>query len=259
MDIKNIGLPEVNILTYLNQLAGIIFEPVLVLTLGGIALALTRKYRRRNPFFYPVAIGLGFMLCWRGLVRLLSARYSEILIFGAIVFAAYFIALFPEWFFCKFRNSRVSVFLRGNFRTASRLLLLTAVIFCIGKFCGYNRFDRALPDMCQKVKNAAAEYDRVQFIEFCKDSSRVSFYLEHPVISLDMARPRQENLAKLRRLLHDGPPVSFVLCREKRGENLSASAVGADAHEWSMIYSSPRNNRKNSFFNVYRYIKSDEK
>lgn len=254
-----------NFLHLISQLSRIIFEPIFILMIAGILLALFLNIHRRNRMFYSVLLGVGFMITWRVCVHLLSKRYSEILIYAGIGFCAYFLYVFPPWLFCRCRPflqrhyPKIAQTMRCYPRLIGRILVLILILGCFGKLSRYNRYDDTIPKSCALIKKDAAKFKKPLLIELCGEQGRFQYYSKLPVtpINENMSRENQRKVLSL--VLKRKYDVAYVFCKEKREEKFSVFSSGASNGNFEQIFSAPRDNRKNKYINVYRYKKGTQK
>ncbi|MBR7103712.1 MAG: hypothetical protein IKC65_02105 [Lentisphaeria bacterium] len=76
---------------FYKDIPAIVFEPLAVLGWCGLVLALISFRKERSVLYLTVTFSLVFMILWRMVIQIISARYAQILIFPMTAAAAFFI------------------------------------------------------------------------------------------------------------------------------------------------------------------------
>lgn len=249
-----------NILFFLNQIVRIVFEPFFVLMLLGFITALVINWKQRDRLFYTLLTGIVIIFSWRLCVNLLSKRYSAIMIIVAVGFSAYFIFMLPIYQSCllsrffKEKLGNIGRFLRNYSRLSSRFLLLILIIVCCCKLSLYNRFSNTIPRMCDVVLKDSKKYKTSLFVDFSKESPRIFYYLKRPIIQTVHSRDINLKFEKLRQILQCNQDVTYVFFRVNRHNNILKELEKINDGKWELLFSSPCNNRKKTYFYVYKSV-----
>ena len=82
---------------FLKEIPQIIHEPIAITAVIGIVLAAVCYARRPfGKFYWLILCTLLYMFAWRLAIQIISSRYAEILLYPAVISAAYACFKFPE-------------------------------------------------------------------------------------------------------------------------------------------------------------------
>ena len=63
-----------------QSIPGLLFEPIAVAALLGLAVAAVMYWKRHERFYWIFAVAIVFMISWRTAIEIISGRYAAILI-----------------------------------------------------------------------------------------------------------------------------------------------------------------------------------
>ena len=79
-----------------KSIPGLLFEPIAVAALLGLAVASVMYWKRHERFYWIFAVAIVFMISWRTAIEIISGRYAAILIYPGILATAFF-CFQTEW------------------------------------------------------------------------------------------------------------------------------------------------------------------
>ena len=79
-----------------KSIPGLLFEPIAVAALLGLAVAAVMYWKRHERFYWIFAVAIVFMISWRTVIEIISGRYAAILIYPGILATAFF-CFQTEW------------------------------------------------------------------------------------------------------------------------------------------------------------------
>ena len=162
-------------LLYLFQsIPKILFEPLAIVSLLWIVLALFFFRKLDKALFRLVFASVAFMLAWRLCSRMLSARYASFLIYPAVIFTACFclrIGTFLRWLFRRLKWGSPQMHLLCGILPAAVIFGLAAA--CAGKSLHRNLAGNFLSDVVRTyLKHSGGK----GFIH-AQENVRVSWYV----------------------------------------------------------------------------------
>lgn len=90
---------------FLKEIPQIIHEPIAITAVIGIVLAAVCYARRPfGKFYWLILCTLLYMFAWRLAIQIISSRYAEILLYPAVISAAYACFKFPELIYPLFKK-----------------------------------------------------------------------------------------------------------------------------------------------------------
>ena len=202
----------------------------------------TKRYKKLIIFVLAIPV---YMLLWRIIARIGSARYAIALIIPAVLFSAAF-----------FRNSAIP----GLIRITLGIIFL---VFLIAKDLRFNHYGDFREQTVNIIRQDLSKFSRPSVWSFCKDESRFAYYGHlSRVISRPFNLERAGMIGYLRRSLpnsradHD---VIYILCTENSGTPpLLAEELGVAPEHWTLLSRRFRDNRQRKYLSLYRAISPAE-
>lgn len=238
--------------TIFLQIPRILFEPLAIFALFGIATALYLGWKKRDALWNFISLALLFMILWRSAISLISSRYASVLLYPTILFAVYFLYRLPAL------SNRISSFPQ-RFRPHIPLcLLVILIIACLGKSLHYNPYRYVLS--CSALVAAdAVNYSRPWLLT--EKSGRISqyeYYARIPGIERDLRKDGRIDYSKIIAVLEEYKLQKDViyLCLNEPADApaISAEELHLPKKNWQFLGAEYHNRRRKKVTRVYRYL-----
>ena len=234
---------------FFKDIPSIIFEPLAVIGVLGLIIALIIYRKERSVFYWTVIFALIFMIAWRVAIQIVSSRYAEILIFPATAAAAFFI--FKLESLRKIFPALPEKFVR--FLPCLCIAVLTIV--SIGKNLKYDRSTTVI-DTANAVKTDMTS-DSGVYVIHPDWRWKVEYYLGRKV-DFVKSEPADSNSASCQQIIADALKKSYrtvyiFVPAGVREPEISAADAGVDPSAWSISAQSYFNAKKSKIMRVYKY------
>lgn len=202
-----------------KTIPGILYEPVACCTVVGLILAVWMCRENRHTFFWLIVCSLFFMVGWRCGIRITSNRYGAVLIYPAVIAAAYcffqmewlarYIPRFPE----RFR------------RFVPYVLILTMIIIELAQYFHYNPYGDYILRTSDLIRNDAKDRSNPYILTVDQEVNRYAHYTGLPAAGILYDQlPEEMYLKNIGIRVTQGPPcfadsIYLVLTESTKKEN----------------------------------------
>lgn len=241
--------------TLFQKIPKMLFEPLFALAVLGWLAALAASWNKRSALYWMTALSLLFMLAWRAVIGIISARYAAILIYPAVVGAAYFCFALED-------AARRVPKLPAKFRHAIPFLALAVLtLVCFGKIVHYNPYEDHIRSSCALVKHDGAAFKKALIVS-PREDRRYRYYSGLETVTLRrLGVPKgKSGAAAVRYLLqrYAGPAdaLYFFFDEPAAQEPLTPAALEQPPEQWSLLAQKYHNRKKKQQLRVYRWLRN---
>ncbi len=248
---------------FFQTLPRMLFEPVAVGALLGIAAALFFCWKKKTVWYWMILCAVLFMLAWRLAIQIISSRYAAVLLFPAVIFTAFFcfkledVLKYIFRFVPKFRyadlTARIVPWLFVLGLSIAGFVKVMHVNFYSGyleKTCGLYHADRAgKEESCRVYTLEGKEYNRILYYADLKEPNA------DMIIAIAEGQDPVKILRSRLRSLRNVKEVCYFFAAHRNGEpEFTAEALGLKAEQWVKLGGYHTSKRKNKTFVLYKYI-----
>ena len=152
----------------LHKIPNILFEPIAIGSLFGLATAVFFQRRNKSAIYWVTAFALFFMIGWRLAIQIISSRYASILIFPAIIAMAYFA------FKLEIITSYIPKFPKILQSSLPYLTIIGLSIAGLAQLLHYNPYATRILKIVNWIKSDARQFRKSYILS--QDSQRLHYY-----------------------------------------------------------------------------------
>lgn len=249
---------------FFSKIPNLLFEPIAVTAfLGGISAVVANR-KKRNPFFWSIALAICVMCFWRMAAHSLmqSSRYASIFLYPAIIFSIYFCFQTKDYLDQinrKFLKNGISF--PGKLQTAFLYFLISGLaIACLIKTLHYSPYTNHTIKICEVLKK---EVPGKNFLVYTHtDENRIAYYAGIDYKKVWLLSDKEFNsiheLLKQKLFFSQNflEEIYVVFYLKKNEPEPDAQNLGIDPSvgKWEYLHREYTSRRKNKEMVLYRFI-----
>ena len=158
-----------------QTIPGILYEPVACCTMVGLMFAVWMHRKKHDTFYWLIVCSLLFMVGWRCGIHITSGRYATILIYPAVIAAAY--CFFQMEWFVRY----IPRFPEKWQRFVPYVLSLVLIIIQFAQYFHYNPYSDYVLRAAELIRNDAKERSNPYILIVDQEMNRFAYYTGMPV------------------------------------------------------------------------------